>query len=174
MLGNHEIHIVVFRLGGEEYCIPVSQVQEIQGYNKEHPPRRMPNSPDFVEGIINLRGQIIPVLDLKKRFSIGKIEPTRETCFIVVELDQEKMGILVDAVLEVLRVPDDTFEPPPAKLSSSINTSYITGVGKLKSKDKDGKQEKDLANRLVVLLDMEKVLNDEEIGELRLVEEEVA
>lgn len=170
---NSEMHIVVFKLGREEYCIPVNQVQEIQDYNRDNPPRRMPNSSHFIEGIINLRGQIIPVLDLKKRFNLGKIEPTRETRFIVVEIDKEKIGILVDAVLEVLRINADTFEPPPSKITASINTAYISGVGRLHPKDKEIKEEKlEESERLVILLDIDKILNEDEMDELKEVVED--
>ena len=163
---SNEMHIVVFKLGNEEYCIPVDQVQEIQDYNRERPPRRMPDAPPFIEGIINLRGQIISVLDLKKRFHLGKVEPARETRFIVVEVGNEKMGILVDAVLEVLQIQRQAFEPPPTRLTSPIHSAYIAGVGRLKSKGKDGKMEED-ADRLVILLDIDKILNEDEIDILQ-------
>jgi len=145
-----EEQIVVFKLGKEEYCVPVNQVREVQSYLE---PTRIPHTPSFVEGVINLRGQIIPILDLNKRFSIGQTICNADSCFIVVEINDETLGILVDAVLEVLRVPKGTFEPPPAKVVSTINSTYIAGVGKWNQ-------------RLLILVDLAKILNTEESAEI--------
>lgn len=150
-VSKEELQVVIFKLGNEEYCVPVSQVREIQNYI---PPTRIPDTPVFVEGVINLRGQIIPVIDLKKRFNIGIIEKTPDTCFIVVDMKDETLGILVDSVSEVVTLSKEIFEPPPAKVVSSINTSYISGVGKL-------------PNRLLIALDLEKILSSDEIEELK-------
>lgn len=151
-----ELYIVVFRLGLEEYCIPVSHVQEIQRCHRLHPPRPMPDIPNYYEGIIDLRGQIIPILDLRKRFHQPAQDHTRESCYIIVESQGETVGLLVDAVLEVVRIPADLFNPPPARLHTAISACYIVGVGKLKHKDEQVRKE-----RLVVLLDIDKILNEE-------------
>ncbi|PIQ28753.1 chemotaxis protein CheW [bacterium (Candidatus Blackallbacteria) CG17_big_fil_post_rev_8_21_14_2_50_48_46] len=152
-----ELYIVVFRLGTEEYSIPVSHVQEIQRCHRLSLPRQMPDIPEYFEGIIDLRGQIIPILDLRKRFHLNPQEPGRESCYIIVETHHDMVGFLVDAVSEVLRVSADLFTPPPARLRTAVSARYMVGVGKLKNKDENARRE-----RLVVLLDIDKILNEDE------------
>jgi len=135
-----------------EYGIPIIQVQEIINMTR---PTRLPQAPDFVEGIINLRGNIIPIIDLKKRFSMGASEITSDTRSIVVEVDGQKVGIIVDEVSEVLRLANSEIEPPPAVIGG-ISAEYLTGVGKL-------------GDRLLILLDMNKILNENEKKELSMV-----
>ena len=106
---------------------------------------RVPRSPDFVEGVINLRGRVIPVLDLRKRFGLPDAEDTSATRIIVVEVEGVTVGLKVDGVSEVLRINADTVEPPPA-LVTNIESDYIKGVGKLD-------------NRLLILLDVSKILS---------------
>lgn len=144
------LQVVVFKLGIDEYCVPVSQAREIQTYSS---PTRIPNTPDFVEGIINLRGQIIPILDLKKRFNSGTTEINLTTRVIIIDMNNELLGILVDSVSEVLKIPQNRFELPPSAVKTSINNNYISGIGKLN-------------DRLLILLDLAKVLNEEEMQEL--------
>lgn len=156
-----ELYIVIFRLGSEEYSIPVSHVQEIQRCHRLSLPRKMPDIPTFFEGIIDLRGEIIPILDLRKRFHLLPVEPSRESCYIIVETSKDIVGILVDAVSEVLRVPAELFTPPPVRLRTAISARYMVGVGRLKSKEENSCKE-----RLVVLLDIEKILNEEEQANL--------
>jgi len=151
-----EVQLVVFLLKqGDiicEYGIPIIQVQEIINMTR---PTRLPQAPDFVEGIINLRGNIIPIIDLKKRFSMGASEITSDTRSIVVEVDGQKVGIIVDEVSEVLRLANSEIEPPPAVIGG-ISAEYLTGVGKL-------------GDRLLILLDMNKILNENEKKELSMV-----
>ncbi|MFN8674685.1 MAG: chemotaxis protein CheW [Candidatus Sericytochromatia bacterium] len=144
---SEEMHVVVFKLGTDEYCVPVTQAKEIQIYQN---PTRIPNTPHFVEGVINLRGQIIPILDLKKRFNSGETVITAATKIIIIEMNKEMLGIIVDSVSEVLKTPQNKFEPPPQAVKTSINSNYISGIGKID-------------NRLLILIDLEKVLNDEEV-----------
>ncbi|MEK7432607.1 MAG: chemotaxis protein CheW [Cyanobacteriota bacterium] len=145
-----ELHVVVFKLGSDDYCIPVTQAKEIQIYQT---PTRIPNTPNFVEGVINLRGQIIPILDLKKRFNSGFTEITPTTKIIIIEMEKEMLGVIVDSVSEVLKTLQSKFEPPPQAVKTSINSNYISGIGKVDT-------------RLLILIDLEKVLNDEEIEQL--------
>lgn len=147
---SEEIQVVVFKLGTDEYCVPVSQAREIQTYSV---PTRIPNTPDFIEGIINLRGQIIPILDLKKRFGSGATQINLTTRVIIIEMNNELMGILVDSVSEVLKISQNRFELPPSAVQTSINNNYISGIGKLNE-------------RLLILIDLVKVLNEEEIEQL--------
>lgn len=148
---SEEVQVVVFRLGTDEYCVPVFQAREIQTYSV---PTRIPNTPSFVEGIINLRGQIIPILDLKKRFGSGITEITLTTRIIIIDLEGEVLGIMVDSVSEVLKIPQNRFEAPPPAVRTSINNNYISGIGKIDS-------------RLLILIDLARVLNEEELQQLK-------
>ena len=139
------LQLVTFRLGNEEFSLDILRVQEIIRHMEI---TRVPKAPDFVEGVINLRGKVIPVLELRKRFGLGYNERTNETRIIVVEVDDKTVGLKVDAVSEVLRLPADRVEPPPA-IATGVDSDYIKGVGKL-----DG--------RLLILLDVEKVLTKSE------------
>lgn len=135
------LQLVTFRLGKEEFSMDILKVQEIIRHMDL---TRVPRTPDFVDGVINLRGRVIPVLDLRKRFGLPEGERTNETRIIVVDVDNRTVGLKVDAVSEVLRLPADTVEPPPS-LVTGIESDYIKGVGKL-----DG--------RLIILLDVAKIL----------------
>lgn len=135
------LQLVTFRLGKEEFSMDILKVQEIIRHMDL---TRVPRTPDFVDGVINLRGRVIPVLDLRKRFGLPEGERTNETRIIVVDVDNRTVGLKVDAVSEVLRLPADTVEPPPSWVTG-IESDYIKGVGKL-----DG--------RLIILLDVAKIL----------------
>ncbi|HZK44401.1 MAG TPA: chemotaxis protein CheW [Syntrophomonadaceae bacterium] len=148
-----EIQLVVFTLNFDdqicEYGVPISKVNEIITIA---PPTRMPQTPDFVEGIINLRGKIIPIIDLKKRFEMGKSDLTGESRSVVLEVENQTVGIIVDEVSEVLRLQVQDIEPPPAVIGG-ITAEYLTGVGKLEE-------------RLIILLDMDKIFSEKEKVEL--------
>jgi purine-binding chemotaxis protein CheW len=148
-----EMQLVVFMLRqGDvvcEYGVPITQVQEIITMTR---PTQLPQAPDFVEGIINLRGKIIPIIDLKKRFQMGNSDITRDTRSVVVEVEGQTVGIIVDEVSEVLRLASSDIEPAPA-IIGGITAEYLTGVGKI-----DG--------RLLILLDMNKILTDQEKADL--------
>lgn len=139
------LQLVTFRLGKEEFSLDILSVQEIIRHMEL---TRVPKTPDFVDGVINLRGKVIPVLDLRKRFGLGSDEMTNETRIIVVEVANKTVGLKVDAVSEVLRLPADRVEAPP-EMVTGVESEYIKGVGKL-----DG--------RLLILLDVEKVLSRNE------------
>ncbi len=139
------LQLVTFRLGTEEYSLDILSVQEIIRHMHL---TKVPRTPDFVEGVINLRGRVIPVLDLRKRFGLPSDEKTNETRIIVVEVEGKTVGLKVDAVSEVLRLPAAAVEPPPS-LIAGIESEYIKGVGKL-----DG--------RLIILLDVAKILTRSE------------
>lgn len=144
-----EVQLVVFSLGREEFAVEVTQVREIMRMEEI---TRMPKSPSFVEGIINLRGQIIAVIDLAKRLNLQSGEQTGETRIIVVEADQIKVGMIVDSVSEVLRVSSEAIEVTPT-LAAEVAVDYLQGVVKQD-------------NRLIILLDLTKVLSLEEISRL--------
>ncbi len=144
-----EIQLVVFRLGAEEYGVPITQVQEI---NRLSAPTKIPKAPAFVEGVINLRGKVLPVIDLKKRFGLEETTYTDEARIVVVEIASQTVGVIVDAVTEVLRLPLSSVEPPPAMIAR-ITADYLRGVGKLDE-------------RLLILLDLNKVLTETEQSQL--------
>ena len=154
-----ETQLVVFTLKQNdtvcEYGVPITKVQEIIPMAN---PTKLPQAPDFVEGIINLRGRIIPIIDLKKRFDMGASNITAESRSVVVEVEGQTVGIIVDEVSEVLRLATDSIEPPPAVVGG-ITSEYLTGVGKLQ-------------DRLLILLDMDKILSDQGKSELVTVAQE--
>ncbi|HHY60068.1 MAG TPA: chemotaxis protein CheW [Clostridia bacterium] len=141
-----EEQLVVFQLGNETYGIEISVVHEIirmQSITK------VPRTPEFVEGVINLRGRIIPVIDLHKRFGLPVEEETTHSRIIVVEVKGVTVGMIVDSVSEVLRLPTANIAPPPPAIVGGIETEYLRGVGKWQDK-------------LIILLDLDRVLNKSE------------
>jgi len=139
------LQLVSFKIGNEEFGVNILKVQEI---NRMLNITNVPNSPDFVDGVINLRGRIIPVIDTRIRLNLPKIEHNHKTRIIIVELNGKTAGFIVDEVSEVLRIPKNITEAPPAMISS-INSDYIIAVAKLEE-------------RLLILLDLEKILSNEE------------
>lgn len=139
------LQLVGFQLDGEEYGIDILKVQEI---NRITEITKIPQSPDFVEGVINLRGNVIPIIDLRKRFNMPHKEYDKQTRIVVGEIGDRTVGFIVDAVSEVIRLPENTIEPPP-NIMSDDRTDYILGVGKLD-------------DRLLMLLDIDKILSGTE------------
>jgi purine-binding chemotaxis protein CheW len=135
------LQLVSFHLGEEEFGVDILRVQEI---NRMREITRVPDSPDYVQGVINLRGQVVPVVDLRKRFGLPHKENDKDTRIIVVEIFGKIIGFIVDSVNEVLRIPANITESPPSLVAGS-DKNYITGVGKLN-------------DRLLILLDLEKIL----------------
>src|SRR5581483_12061893 len=119
------VQVVSFRLGNEEYGVDISQVQEIiRMVEITHVPR----APRFMEGVINLRGQLIPIIDLRTRFGMTRAEHTKSTRIVVTEIGTKKVGMVVDSVSEVLRLPNDAIEDAP-EMITGVDTAYIRGVG---------------------------------------------
>jgi purine-binding chemotaxis protein CheW len=147
--GAREGKYLSFSLGGEEYGIGILQVREIIGMMRVTP---VPQSPDFVKGVINLRGKVIPVIDLRLRFGMEGIEYTDRTCIIVVEMNCAagwvQIGIVVDSVSEVLYIKAADVEDTPA-FGTSLDTDYILGMAKT-------------ASSVKILLDIDKVLTIDE------------
>jgi len=141
---ERELQLVTFRLADEEYALPITKVQEI---NRIVPVTKLPQTPNFMEGIINLRGRIIPVIDLRKRFKMLVTEHDDDTRIIIVEISGQIVGVTVDAVTEVVRLSSANIEPSPA--SVAVDAKYIDGVGKI-----DG--------RLIIMLDIDKILTPQE------------
>jgi purine-binding chemotaxis protein CheW len=146
------LQLVSFLIGNEEYGVDILYVQEI---NRMIQITKVPNAPGFVDGVINLRGRVIPVIDLRSRLNIPKKEHDKNTRIIVVEVNNKTVGFIVDAVNEVLRIPKNITEAPP-ELVSGVNSEYIKAVGKLE-------------DRLLILLDLEKILSTEQKAQLESV-----
>ena len=141
---------LTFKLGEETYGIEILKVQEIMGMLTVTP---LPRTPDYMRGVINLRGKVIPVIDLRLKFAMEAREYTRRTCIIVVQVQRERaaliMGIIVDEVSEVLDVSAEQIEPPPS-FGTDVDTEFILGIGKV-------------GNRVMMLLDVDRVLKGEEV-----------
>jgi len=140
-----ELQLVSFKLAEEELGVEILRVREINRMVTVTP---VPESPTFVEGVINLRGKAIPIVDLRKRMGLSERAHDEDTRIIVVELDDQLVGFVVDSVSEVLRIPTSITEPPPAMVAG-IDEECITAVGKL-------------GDRLLVLLDLAEVFSEEE------------
>ncbi len=143
---GHEGKYLTFVLGDEEYGVEILKVREIIGLMEI---TIVPQTPEFIKGVINLRGKVIPVIDLRLKFGMEEAEPTEETCVIVVDIVGTLMGILVDTVSEVLDISASEIEPPPA-FDSNIGTEFILGMGKIKG-------------RVKILLAISRVLSQEEL-----------
>jgi|SRR5689334_5804356 purine-binding chemotaxis protein CheW len=135
------LQLVSFHVGGEEFGLNILRVQEIIRVQQL---TRVPNSPDFVDGVINLRGKVIPVVALRKRFGLEDMPHDKQTRIVVIEVRGIILGFIVDSVSEVLRIPADTVEPPPRL--GKVEREYVSGVGKLD-------------NRLLILLDVDRLMS---------------
>jgi purine-binding chemotaxis protein CheW len=142
--GDELLQLVSFKIGEEEFGVDILKVQEI---NRMLEVTRVPNTPEYVDGVINLRGKVIPIIDLRRRFGMERKERDKNTRVVVVELGGKVVGFVVDAVSEVLRIPKGVTEPPPS-IVAGVEADYITAVGKLE-------------DRLLILLDLEKVLSSD-------------
>jgi purine-binding chemotaxis protein CheW len=148
---DKELQVVGFRIGRETFGLPIAMVREIVRVPEI---TSVPNAPDYVEGVINLRGRIIPIVDLRKRFGQRSFEPNKKNRIIVVELGTRAFGLIVNSASEVLRIPPSEIEEPHNVFQEG-ELDYVTGVGKLNG-------------RLVILLDVNRILQR---GELRDIDE---
>lgn len=153
-LPNLEGKFLTFNLNQEEYGIDILQIREIIGLM---PVTSVPHAPAYLRGVINLRGKVIPVLDLRRRFGLGEIEATERTCIIVVELGtigggKRVMGLVVDSVSEVLQIKGDDIEPAPS-FGARVETGFIRGMAKM-------------AGRVKILLDIDRILDHDEISSM--------
>lgn len=139
------IQLVTFRIGEEEFGVDILAVQEII---RTMAITKVPKAPDFVEGVINLRGKVIPIVDLRKRFGMPPRDTDKHNRIIVIETGAIIVGFMVDSVSEVLRIPAGTIEAPPAVVSG-LESDYIDGVGKLD-------------DRLLIMLDLDRLLSGQE------------
>ncbi|MDR3592779.1 MAG: chemotaxis protein CheW [Negativicutes bacterium] len=138
---NNEFQVVVFKLGREDYGISILRVQEIKRMTDI---TRVPHAPDFITGVINLRGSVLPVIDLKKRLDLPPGDYTDNTRIVIVKVEEIVVGMIVDAVLEVTTLNTDCIEPPQTVVNG-VNAQYLEGVGKLD-------------DRLLILLNLETII----------------
>jgi len=142
---GNTLKLVGFYLGSEEYAVDILKIKEIKLMQEI---TNVPKAPDFVEGVINLRGDIVPIIDLKKKLALGEADLNEESKIIVVEIDSKMVGVIVDEVSEVIEIEDSKLSPPPP-IIGGIEAEYLKGVGKL-------------GDRLLILLDLDKILTIEE------------
>lgn len=138
---------LTFRLGGEEYGIDILKVQEIRSYE---PPTRIANAPEFIKGVVNLRGVIVPIVDLRLRLGCESAEYSALTVVIVLNVKGRVVGAVVDSVSDVLELAKDAIKPAP-EMASAVDASFITGIGSV-------------GERMLILMDIEGLMASEEMG----------
>lgn len=143
------LQLVTFSIGEEEFGVDILKVQEII---RTMEITKVPRAPEFVEGVINLRGKVIPIIDLRRRFGLSSKAYDNHTRIIVIEINSMIVGFVVDSVSEVLRIPVSTVEPPPPVVAG-LESDYISAVGKLQ-------------DRLLILLDLDKLLSADDLEQL--------
>ncbi|GED13143.1 chemotaxis protein CheW [Aneurinibacillus migulanus] len=148
-----EIKVIVFRLKDEEYGVEVNQVKSIE--RLEHI-TRVPRTPQFIKGVINMRGIVTPIVDLRRRFGIEEAAYNETTRVIIVAIGEIEVGLIVDSANDVIDIPINAIEPPP-EVVGGIEAVYLRGVAKLD-------------RRLLILLNLNKVLNTDEIKQLENIE----
>ena len=141
---------LTFMLAGEEYGIDILRVMEIKGWEQA---TKIPNTPDYIQGVINIRGTIVPIVDLRKRFSLEHLEYGPTTVVIVLRVEYENrgriMGIIVDAVSDVYNVPADEMKPPP-DFGTAISIEFVQGLATV-------------SDTMVIMLDIDRLLNSDEL-----------
>ena len=145
---RQEVQVVGFYIGEDEYAIGINTVREIQAMVEI---RKVPRAPRFVEGVINLRGHIVPIIDLRKRFDMPPKASEQQAKILIVEFNDNLVGMVVDNVSEVMRFASHQLDPAPPVFSSNIDSQYIQGVGR---NEEEG--------RIIILLDVQKLLSFEE------------
>ena len=151
---TYEGQFLTFALNSEEYGIEILRTREIIGVMDI---TTVPQTPDFMKGVINLRGKVIPVIDLRLKFSMQEEEYTQETCIIVVEANNSQVGIIVDSVSEVLNIKNGEIENTPS-FGQGIDTDFLMGLGKVNEK-------------IIILLDIEQILSSEVMDIVKQIEE---
>jgi len=142
---------LTFRLGGEEYGIDILRVQEIRGYEN---PTRIANAPSFVKGVLNLRGVIVPIVDLRLKFGMEHAAYDAITVTVVLNVAGRTLGAVVDSVSDVIELKGDQIKPAP-QFNTSVDAGYITGIGAFKQGDLD---------RMLILVDIEELMSSPDMG----------
>ncbi|MBQ0931900.1 chemotaxis protein CheW [Ideonella sp. 4Y16] len=140
-----------FKLGHEEYGIDILKVQEIRGYEQ---PTRIANAPHFIKGVVNLRGVIVPIVDMRLRFDLPDVKYDAFTVVIILNIAHRTVGMVVDSVSDVLELPAGQIKPAP-EFNGAIDASYITGLGTIKHGDDE---------RMLILMDIEQMMTSADMG----------
>jgi purine-binding chemotaxis protein CheW len=140
-----------FKLGAEEYGIDILKVQEIRGYE---PPTRIANAPHFIKGVVNLRGVIVPIVDMRLRFGLPDVKYDSFTVVIILNIAHRTVGMVVDSVSDVLELPPGHIKPAP-EFNGAIDATYITGLGTIKHGDDE---------RMLILMDIEQMMTAADMG----------
>ncbi len=138
---------LTFTLGDEEYGVDILKVQEIRGYDTV---TKVPNAPSFIKGVINLRGTIVPVVDLRLKFRLGRADYNEFTVMIILNVARRVVGMVVDGVSDVMQLTAEQIRPAP-EFGSGVNTRFITGIGALEQ-------------RMLILIDIEKLMSSEDMA----------
>lgn len=146
--------VILFRLNGETYGVPIDQVLSIE---RIQPVTRVPNAAEYVEGVMNLRGLIIPVIDVRSRFHMNRAELTADSRIIIADVGELQVGLLVDSAKEVMDIKKNSIEKTP-DIVGGPEAEYINGVAKNVNDD------------LLILLNLDRVLNEEEVDEIKRIE----
>jgi len=144
---NNTNEVLSFRLGGEEYAISILKVQEIRGYDAV---TRIASAPDYLKGVINLRGIIVPIVDMRIKFNVGQATYDAFTVVIVLNINGHTIGMVVDSVSDVVTLTPDQIKPAP-DLGASVSSDYLQGLGTV-------------GERMLILLDIDRLLGSEEMG----------
>ena len=140
-----------FKLGHEEYGIDILKVQEIRGYEQ---PTRIANAPHFIKGVVNLRGVIVPIVDMRLRFELPEVKYDAFTVVIILNVAHRTVGMVVDSVSDVLELPASQIKPAP-EFNGAIDATYITGLGTIKHGDDE---------RMLILMDIEQMMTSADMG----------
>jgi purine-binding chemotaxis protein CheW len=144
---NNATEVLSFRLGGEEYALSILKVQEIRGYDNV---TRIASAPDYLKGVVNLRGIIVPIVDMRIKFNVGNPSYDAFTVVIVLNINGHTIGVVVDSVSDVVTLTPDQIKPAP-DLGSSVAAEYLQGLGTV-------------GERMLILLDIDKLLSSEDMG----------
>lgn len=144
---NNELEVLSFRLGKEEYGISILKVQEIRGYEAV---TRIANAPAFLKGVINLRGQIVPIVDMRIKFALGRAEYDSFTVVIILNIGRQVIGMVVDSVSDVVTLAPDQVRPAPA-IGGGIDADHLLGLGTV-------------GERMLILLDIERLMASPDMG----------
>ena len=148
---------LTFRLGAEEYGLDILKVQEIRGYDAV---TRIANTPDFIKGVVNLRGTIVPIVDLRIKFNLGEPTYNEFTVVIILNIARRVVGVVVDSVSDVLTLSDEQIRAAP-EFSAALDTQYVTGLGAIDE-------------RMLILVDIERLMGGRDMGLIDEVEEMAA
>jgi len=142
---------LTFRLGAEEYGIDILRVQEIRGYEN---PTRIANAPPFITGVLNLRGVIVPIVDLRMKFGLERVEHDAVTVTVVLNIAGQTVGAVVDSVSDVIELSAEQIKPPP-EFNSTVDPSYVVGIGAMRQGEHD---------RMLILVDIERLMTGADMG----------